>query len=109
MAEKYTRVSRKLTSEQRRAYDNVREEAKHAFPPLQPASEPSGKGRIALAIRQARKARGLTFEQLAERSGIGSAELARDIEYGGDAKVSDIAAIAAVLGLRLELVANQSG
>jgi len=108
MAEKFTRVSRALRPEQKRAYDEVREKAKETFPPLDPARGPSEKGRIALAIRKARKAQGLTFEQLAEQAGIASAETVRDIEFGSDARMSDVAAIAAVLGLRLQLVADRS-
>ena len=108
MAEKFTRVSRALRPEQKRAYDEVREKAKETFPPLDPARGPSEKGRIALAIREARKAQGLTFEQLAEQAGIASAETVRDIEFGSDARMSDVAAIAAVLGLRLQLVADRS-
>jgi len=37
MAERFTRVSRALTPEQKRAYDEVREKATEAFPPLNPA------------------------------------------------------------------------
>jgi len=80
----------------------VREKAKETFPPLDPAHGPSEKGRIAIAIREPRKAQGLTFEQLAERAGIARAETVRDIEFGSGARMSDVAAIAAVLGLRLD-------
>ena len=55
-----------------------------------------------------RKAQGLTFEQLAQRSGLANADTVRDIEYGADAKLSDVAALAHALGLRLELVAEVS-
>ncbi|MBC8874172.1 MAG: helix-turn-helix domain-containing protein [Planctomycetes bacterium] len=108
MTEKFTRASRRLTVEQKQEYDEIRRKAKEDFPPLEPASGPSEKGRIALAIRDARKAQGLTFEQLAERSGVCDAETVRDIEYGSDAKLSDVAALAHALGLRLELVAEIS-
>ena len=108
MDKKFTRVSRTLTAQQKQAYDAVRQEAKEAFPPLDPPHGPSEKGRIALAIRAARQAHGLTFEQLAQQAGVADAETVRDIEFGSDAKLSDVAAIAAALGLRLELVVNRS-
>ena len=108
MADKFTRVSRSLTVEQRQRYDEIRRKAKEDFPPREPARGPSEKGRIALAIRTARKAQGLTIDQLAERSGVGDANTVRDIEYGSDAKLSDVAAVARALGLRLELVAEIS-
>jgi ribosome-binding protein aMBF1 (putative translation factor) len=108
MAKKFTRVGRTLTPEQKQAYDEVRQKAKEAFPPLDPCQGPSEKGRIALAIREARTAQGFSFEQLARQAGVASADTVRDIEYGSDAKMSDVAAIAAVLGLRLELVLDRS-
>ena len=106
MAEKFTRVSRQLTAQQKQDYDEIRRGAKEEFPPLEPARGPSEKTRLALALREARLAQGLSFEQLAERSGVADADTVRDIEYGSDAKMSDLAAIAHALGLRLELVAR---
>ena len=108
MAGKFNRVSRRLTAVQKQQYDEIRRQAKEDFPPLEPPRGPSEKGRIALAIREARKAQGLTFEQLAQRSGLGDADAVRDIEYGSDARLSDITALAHALGLRLELVAEVS-
>ena len=108
MADKFNRVSRRLTAVQKQQYDEIRRQAKEDFPPLEPPRGPSEKGRIALAIREARKAQGLTFEQLAQRSGLADADTVRDIEYGSDAKLSDVAALAHALGLRLELVAEVS-
>lgn len=106
MADKLTRVSRQLTAQQKQEYDEIRRKAKEEFPPLEPPRGPSEKAHLALALREARLAQGLTFEQLAERSGVDHADTVRDIEYGSDAKMSDIAAIAHALGLRLELVAQ---
>ena len=108
MADRFNRVSRRLTAGQKREYEEVRRKAKEDFPPLEPARGPSEKGRIALAIRDARKAQGLTFEELAQRSGVGDADTVRNIEYGADAKLSDVTALAHALGLRLELVAEVS-
>ena len=106
MADKLTRVSRQLTAQQKQEYDEIRRQAKEEFPPLEPPRGPSEKTCLARALREARLAQGLTFEQLAERSGVDNADTVRDIEYGSDAKMSDIAAIAHALGLRLELVAQ---
>ena len=106
MTDKFNRVSRRLTAVQKQQYDEIGRQAKEDFPPLEPPHGPSEKGRIALAIREARKAQGLTFEQLAQRSGVGDANTVHDIEYGADAKLSDVAALAHALGLRLELVAE---
>jgi transcriptional regulator with XRE-family HTH domain len=75
---------------------------------LDPAHGPSERGHIALAIRAARKAQGFTFEQVASQAGLSDADMVRDIEYGSDAKMSDVAAIANALGLRLELVLDGS-
>ncbi len=108
MAEKFTRVSRPLTAQQKHEYDEIRRKVKEEFPPLEPPRGPSEKTRLALALREARQAQGLTYEQLAERCGVADASTIRDIEYGSDAKMSDIAAIAQALGLRLELVALAS-
>ena len=106
MSEKFTRVRRTLTGQQKKKYDEIRRKAKKEFPPLEPPRGPSEKTRLALALRQGQLDQGLTYEQLAVRSGLPDAETVRDIEYGSDAKISDLAAIAHALGLRLELVAQ---
>ena len=108
MTDKFNRVSRRLTAVQKQQYDEISRQAKEDHPPLEPPRGPSEKGRIALAIREARKAQGLTFEQLAQRSGLADADTVREIEYGSDARLSDVAALAHALGLRLELVAEVS-
>ena len=108
MVEKFKRTSRTLTAEQKQEYDAVRQAVQEEFPPLDPARGPSAKGRIALAIRAARVEQGLTLEQLARQAGFANADIVRDIEYGSDAKMSDITAIAAALGLSLELVSPPS-
>ena len=108
MTDKFNRVSRRLTAVKKQEYDQVRRQAEEDFPPLETPRGPSEKGRIALAIREARKAQGLTFEQLAQRSGLADADTVRDIEYGSDARLSDVAALALAMGLRLELVAEVS-
>jgi DNA-binding phage protein len=108
MVEKFSRTSRTLSAEQKREYDAIRQTAQAEFPPLAPAQGPSAKGRIALALRAARVEQGLTLEQLARQAGFADAEIVRAIEYGSDAKLSDITAIAAALGLSVELVSDTS-
>jgi ribosome-binding protein aMBF1 (putative translation factor) len=108
MVEKFTRKTQPLSAEQKQKFDTVRQRAQEEFPPLTPPQGPSAQGRIAPAIRAARVKQGLTFEQLAQRAGLAGGETVRDIEYGSDAKISDVTAIAAALGLSLELVPQQS-
>ena len=55
-------------------------------------------------VRAAREAQGLTWYALAKRAGIPNPNTVRDIESGRDAKLSNVQAVAAVLGLRLELI-----
>ena len=57
-----------------------------------------------MRIRQAREARGLTWYALAKAAGIPNQATIRDIEQGKDVKFSNLQAVAAALGLRLELV-----
>ena len=56
MGEKFTRVSRQLTTQQKKEYDEVRRKAKQEYPPLEPPRGPSEKTVIALALRHARLA-----------------------------------------------------
>lgn len=59
---------------------------------------------IPVRIRQARVARGLTWYALAKLAGIPNANTVRDIEYGRDAQLSTVQAVAHALGLRLDLI-----
>ena len=106
MEKKLTRATRPLTPEQKQEYEKIRQTVKEEVPPLDPPRGPSEKARIALAIRDARKAQGLTFDQLANLAGLPSGDSVREIEYGADAKMSDVTAITRALGLRLELVSQ---
>jgi DNA-binding phage protein len=49
----------------------------------------------------------LTWYALAKRAGIASSSAVRDIEYGQDAPIRTVEAVAKALGLRLELVEEQ--
>ena len=44
------------------------------------------------------------MRDVAKRAGIPNSNTVKDVEYGRDAKLSNIEAIAKVLGLKLELV-----
>lgn len=55
-------------------------------------------------IRAAREAQRLTWYAVAKLAGIPNPNTVRDIEYGRDAQLSNVQAVAKALGLRLELV-----
>ncbi|MFV1964893.1 MAG: helix-turn-helix domain-containing protein, partial [Pirellulaceae bacterium] len=65
--------------------------------------KPSPPG-IPAQIRQARESQGLTWYALAKRAGIPNQATIRDLEQGKDVKLSNLQAVAAALGLELELV-----
>jgi hypothetical protein len=90
--------------EERKRLEEMRENFRKEFPPLDvPRLQPASEG-IAARIRAARVAQGLTWYAVAKRAGIPNPSTVRDIEYGRDTKLSSVEAIAEVLGLRLELV-----
>lgn len=84
--------------------EEIRAAAKKDFPPQAPSKLSPTKNGIAAQIRQAREQRGLTWYSVAKLANIPNPSTIRDIECGRDAKLSNISAVAAVLGLRLELV-----
>ncbi|MEO8494585.1 MAG: helix-turn-helix transcriptional regulator [Planctomycetota bacterium] len=95
------------TPEKARELAEIRQQAKEEFPPLDPPRlQPATTG-IAADLRRAREARGLTWYAVAEQAGL-DADTIRDIEYGREAKLSNIEAVANALGLRLELI-EQAG
>ena len=51
-----------------------------------------------------REAAGLSWYAVAKLAGISNPATIRDIEFGRDAKLSNIQAVATALGLKLELV-----
>ncbi len=89
-----TRVS--LEEAERR--DEIRRQAMEDFPPLE--SPPGIPGQI----RAARQAKRLTWQAVAKAAGLSHPGAVRDIEQGRDAHVSDLEAVARVLGLKLELI-----
>jgi hypothetical protein len=105
MAEKkFKRIVRPATSEERQRHATIRQSIVQEFPPTEGALRPDSPPGIPLRIRQAREAQGLTWYALAKRAGIPNANTVRDIEYGRDAQLSTVQAVAQALGLRLELM-----
>jgi DNA-binding XRE family transcriptional regulator len=105
MSEKlFKHVNRRLTEEERARHARIRAAAIEDIPPKAGAGpRPSPPG-IPARIRQARQARGLTWYALAKAAGIPNQATIRDIEQGKDVKLSNLQAVAAALGLKLELV-----
>jgi DNA-binding XRE family transcriptional regulator len=97
-------LNRRLTDEERARHDEIRAAAMQDIPPKPgPARKPSPAG-IPAKIRQAREARGLTWYALAKSAGIPNQATIRDIEQGKDVKLSNLLAVAAALGLTLDIV-----
>ena len=96
------------SDEERQRLQEIRERVKQEFPPRDPPQLQPVAGGIGAQIRSAREAQGLTWYSLAEKAGLPNASIVRDIEYGRDVTLSNIEAVAAALGLKLELV-EQAG
>jgi hypothetical protein len=102
------RLIRPSTPEERERHARIRQQVQQEFPPLnQPSLQPVAEG-IGAQISAARRAQGLTWYKLAKLAGIPNSNTVRDIECGRDVKLSNIQAVAAVLGLRLELVKREA-
>lgn len=82
---------------------DIRRKAMADFPPDPNHPRPAEAG-VGAQIRAAREAKGLTWYAVAKLAGIPNPATIRDIEFGRDAKLSNIEAVAGALGLRLELV-----
>ena len=101
---KLKHVNRRLTDEERARDARIREAAMRDFPPKAGAGRKSSPPGIPSRIRQARESQGLTWYALAQRASIPNQATIRDIEQGKDVKLSNLQAVAAALGLELELV-----
>jgi hypothetical protein len=101
---KFKRIERPATAEERERHAAIRQAIVHEFPPAEGGGRPESPPGIPARIRQAREARGLTWYALAKLAGIPNANTVRDIEYGRDAQLSTVKAVAHALGLRLELI-----
>lgn len=107
MARKIKILGRKkvaLTPERKARYDEIRAKVKEEFPPKENPKPPLPRSGIAARIRRARKAKGLSWYAVAKMAGIPNSNTVRDIEYGLDAKLSSVEAVAHAVGLKLEAV-----
>ena len=101
---KLKHVNRRMTEEERARHAQIIAAAYKDIPPKSGTGrQPSPPG-IPSKIRQAREARGLTWYALAKAAGIPNQATIRDIEQGKDVKFSNLQAVAAALGLKLQLV-----
>jgi hypothetical protein len=104
MAEKkFKRIERPATLAERERHAAIRRKIAEEYPPADSCGRGHSPPGIPTRIRQAREARGLTWYALAKLAGIPNANTVRDIEYGRDAQLSTVQAVANALGLRLEL------
>jgi hypothetical protein len=104
MAKKLQHVNRRLSDEERARHARIREAAMRDIPPRAGTGRKSAPPGIPAQIRVAREAQGLTWYALAKRAGIADQGIIRDVEQGKDVSLSSLQAVAAALGLELELV-----
>ena len=97
-----------LTPEEAAQQRLARQQAEADFPPDPERPQPASSG-IGAQVRAAREARQLTWYSLATLANIPDPAVIRDIEYGRDAQLSHVKAVAAALGLSLELVEQTRG
>ena len=106
---KFQRIIRPATTEERKQHAEIRRKVQQEFPPATGAHRQEAPPGIPAQIRRAREAKGgrrlpCGPWAVAKLAGIPNPNTVRDIEYGRDAKLSNIQSVAKVLGLRLELV-----
>ena len=104
---KFKRIIRPATAEERKRHAEIREKVMREYPPSPGAVRKDSPPGIPAEIRRAREAKGLTWYAVAKLAGIPNPNTVRDIEYGRDAQLSNVQAVAKALGLRLELVEEQ--
>jgi hypothetical protein len=105
MAQKqFQRIVRSATAEECQQHADIRRKVQQEFPPAPGAHRQEAPPGIPTQIRRIREAQGFTWYTVAKLAGIPNPNTVRDIEYGRDAKLSNVQAVAKVLGLRLELV-----
>jgi hypothetical protein len=102
------RIVRPATAEEKRRHASIRKKVMKEFPPAAGAGRKPSPPGIPSQIRAAREARGLTWYAAAKAAGIPNPNTVRDIEYGRDATLASVQALATSLGLKLELVAPGS-
>jgi ribosome-binding protein aMBF1 (putative translation factor) len=101
---KLQHINRRLTDAERARDAQIRAGAMKDFPPKRVIGKKPSPPGIPARIRQARESQGLTWYALAQRAAIPNQATIRDIEQGKDVKLSNLQAVAAALGLELDLV-----
>jgi DNA-binding phage protein len=105
MAKKaFQRIIRPATADDRKRHAEIRAKVMQEFPPAEDAGRRDSPPGLPAQLRAAREAKGLTWYAVAKLAGIPNPNTVRDIEYGRDAQLSNVKAVATALGLRLELV-----
>ena len=94
-------INRRMTDAERQEAARVREAAMRDFPP-KVMQEPPPPG-LPRKIHDARKQRGMTRYELGQIANVPST-VVRAIEHGEDVPMSQFQAVAAALGLAVELV-----
>lgn len=95
-----------VSAAEARRLRSMRRKIRHEFPPAATNRSASKKG-LAARIRAAREAHGMTWYSVAKKAGIPNPSTVRDMELGRDTLVSNLEAVATVLGLKIELVDAQ--
>lgn len=101
---KLEHINRRLSAKERARDERIREAVMKDFPPKSGTGRKPAPPGIPARVRQARESQGLTWYALAKRAAIPNQSTIRDIEQGKDVKLSNLQAVAAALGLELELV-----
>jgi hypothetical protein len=104
VTKKSERIVWPATAEERQRHAQIRQQVMQEFPPAEGAGRKPSPPGISAQVRQAREGKGLTWYAVAKLAGIPNPNTVRDIEYGRDAQLSNVQAVARALGLRLELV-----
>jgi hypothetical protein len=99
----FKRITKQFTPEEKAKFAEIRRKAKIEFPPSESKLKPAKEG-IGAQIRKAREAQKLTWYAVAKAAGIPHPGTVRDLEYGRDVHLSNLEAVARVLGLKVELV-----
>jgi hypothetical protein len=105
---KLKHLHRPLTEEERAQHAQIREAVLRDIPPKPGTGRKPSPPGIPAQLRQAREARGLTWYALAKLAAIPNQATIRDMEQGKDVTLSNLQAVAAALGLKLELVEQEA-
>jgi len=92
----------KLGRDEVKRLNEIRKKVMKEFPPDPNRPRPATSG-VGAEIRAARTSQGLSWYAVAKLAKIPNPATIRDIEYGRDAKLSNIEAVAKALGLKLEM------